>query len=174
MSHDYTAHPFIDAFHYSGVVSMITRVSIAAVALFCIVVVSPAIAESRDSVRSIPVEVQALQRDGYGAASKGGEGGRVVWVSNLNDSGPGSLRAAVAVKEPRIVKFKRGGTIKLDKRILVQFGHITIDGLSAAQYGGITVQGGLAFFQLRRRDRATCSQSRWLRHDGHFTTVAAY
>ncbi|MBP87538.1 MAG: hypothetical protein CMJ64_12570 [Planctomycetaceae bacterium] len=124
---------------------MTTRVPIAAVALLCIVVVSTAVAESRDSAPSIPVEVQTLKREGYGATSKGGEGGRVIWVTNLNDSGPGSLRAALAVKEPRKVKFKVGGTIKLDKRILVESGRVTIDGLSAVPHGGTTVQGGLAF-----------------------------
>ena len=33
------------------------------------------------------VKQQWLKREGYGATSKGGEGGRVVWVTNLNDSG---------------------------------------------------------------------------------------
>jgi len=131
-------------------------------------VVSTAMAEGPKSAPSIPAEVQTLTRQGYGATSKGGEGGRVVWVRNLNESGPGSLRAALAVKEPRIVKFSVGGTITLDKRILVQFGRITIDGLSAAPYGGITIQGGLAF--------AGCEDVivRHIRSRGGYDTMGIY
>jgi hypothetical protein len=103
-------------------------------------------AESQDHTSSIPVEVQTLRREGYGAASKGGDGGRVIWVTNLKDSGPGSLRAALAIQEPRIVKFTVGGVIELERPIAVNFGRVTIDGLSAAAQGGITVQGG---FQIR-------------------------
>jgi len=120
---------------------------LAASVLLGVVVASITMAESLISAASIPAEVQTLTRFGYGAASKGGEGGRVIWVTNLNDSGARSLRAALAVEESRIVKFKVGGTINLDKRILVESGRVTIDGLSAAEYGGITVQGGLAFSQ---------------------------
>ncbi len=115
---------------------MTTRVPVAAVALLCVVVASTAIADSPKSAASIPVEVQKLTRYGYGTASKGGEGGQVIWVTNLDDSGPGSLRAALAVKERRIVKFKVGGTIKLDDRILVQSGRVTIDGLSGKPVNG--------------------------------------
>lgn len=59
-------------FIYSGVVSMTTRVPIAAVALLRIVVASPAIAESRDSAPSIPVEVQTLKPRLYLSRSSSG------------------------------------------------------------------------------------------------------
>ena len=105
---------------------------------FCLAVTS--FAENK-----LPHGVEVLQRLGYGAMAKGGDGGEIVWVTNLNDSGPGSLRTALALKKPRVVKFKVGGTIQLKERILVQSGRVTIDGLSSATHGGITVQGGLAF-----------------------------
>lgn len=105
---------------------------------FCLAVTS--LAENK-----LPRGVEVLQRLGYGALAKGGVGGEIVWVTNLNDSGPGSLRMALALRKPRIVKFKVGGTIQLKDQLLVQSGRVTIDGLSAAAYGGITVQGGLAF-----------------------------
>jgi len=105
---------------------------------FCLAVTS--FAENK-----LPRGVEVLQRFGYGALAKGGNGGEIVWVTNLNDSGPGSLRTALALRKPRVVKFRVGGTIQLKDRLLVQSGRVTIDGLSAAAYGGITVQGGLAF-----------------------------
>ena len=49
--------------------------------------------------------------EGFGAASIGGRGGTVYEVNNLNDSGPGSLRAAVEASGSRIVVFRVGGTI---------------------------------------------------------------
>src|SRR5262245_54432613 len=43
--------------------------------------------------------------EGGGAWTPGGRGGQVLVVTNLEDKGPGSLRAAVEAKGPRIVVF---------------------------------------------------------------------
>jgi len=84
--------------------------------------------------------------EGFGAIAAGGEGGRIIWVTNLNDSGPGSFRDAVTADGPRVVRFKVGGVIVLSDTIRVRSGQLTIDGLSAAEYGGITLFGrGIAF-----------------------------
>ena len=52
--------------------------------------------------------------EGFGRFTKGGRGGRVIIVSNVNDKGPGSFREAVEAKGPRIVVFSVSGTIHLE------------------------------------------------------------
>lgn len=59
--------------------------------------------------------------EGYGALSVGGRGGRVIEVTNLNDSGPGSLRQALQYETgPRIIIFKVSGNIYLNSRIIME------------------------------------------------------
>ena len=43
---------------------------------------------------------------GYGAAAKGGRGGRIIAVDTLADSGPGSLRACIDATGPRVCIFR--------------------------------------------------------------------
>jgi len=69
----------------------------------------------------------------------GGRGGKVIAVTNLNDSGPGSLRAAVGASGPRTVIFKVSGTIALDSRIDVTEPRLTIAGQTAPG-GGVTLR----------------------------------
>lgn len=78
--------------------------------------------------------------EGFGAHAFGGRGGALYRVTNLEDSGPGSLRAAAEAEEPRIVIFDVSGTIFLESRIQVTHPYITIAGQTAPG-GGITVTG---------------------------------
>ncbi|EIT74537.1 pectate lyase C [Aspergillus flavus] len=76
--------------------------------------------------------------EGFGANAVGGRQGEVYVVSNLNDSGEGSLRDAVS-QPGRIVVFSVGGVIEITDRIVVSK-QVTILGQTAPG-DGITVYG---------------------------------
>ncbi len=78
--------------------------------------------------------------EGYGSQTPGGRGGKVLIVNNLNDSGRGSLRAAVEAEGPRIVVFRVSGIIDLKSQIRVTQPFLTIAGQSAPG-DGITLRG---------------------------------
>ena len=68
---------------------------------------------------------------GGGMYSHGGRGGRVIVVTSLEDTGPGTFREACEAAVPRIVVFNVAGIIKLDDRIRIRAPYITIAGNSA-------------------------------------------
>jgi hypothetical protein len=77
--------------------------------------------------------------EGFGRYTKGGRGGKVYKVTNLNDAGAGSLREAVESDGPRVVVFAVDGTIRLNSPLQIRNDFITIAGQSAPG-GGITLR----------------------------------
>ncbi|MCR9159156.1 MAG: polysaccharide lyase family 1 protein [Nannocystaceae bacterium] len=76
---------------------------------------------------------------GFGRDTVGGRGGQVVHVTSLDDSGPGTLREALALEGPRTIIFRVSGTIALDSTIRIEHSNVTIAGQSAPG-GGIALR----------------------------------
>ncbi|MDI4634093.1 hypothetical protein J7U46_13630 [Pelomonas sp. V22] len=73
------------------------------------------------------------------AEATGGRGGRILRVTSLAESGPGTLREAVEAEGPRIVVFEVGGVIDFGgKPLKITQPHLTIAG-QTAPHPGISV-----------------------------------
>jgi len=81
--------------------------------------------------------------EGYGAFAAGGADGRNIYVDNLNDSGSGSLRAAVEADGPRAVIFRTAGAIVLDSDLVIRNPYLTLDGSNAPGIGIVLKRHGI-------------------------------
>jgi pectate lyase len=116
--------------------------------------------------------------EGFGASASGGRGGRVVYVTNLNADGPGSLQAALNENGKRYILFKVSGVIPTTVEVPPGHGDFTIAGQTSPE--GIIVRGFLSYNEeqvsseniiirhLRSRigDTDKYPTSHWLAEDG--------
>ena len=83
---------------------------------------------------------------GFGTTTAAGRGGAILRVTNLNDAGAGSLRAALEATGPRTVIFEVGGMIDLSDDIYITSPYLTVAGQTAPspgitlRYAGLQIQ----------------------------------
>ncbi len=106
---------------------------------------------------------------------------RVIKVTNLNESGPGSLRAALESKGPRVVVFEVGGIIDLNRKNLkIAEPFVYVAGETAPSPGITIIRGGILItghdvamrhIRVRPGDAGQPKRSGW---EPEVTTSAAY
>jgi hypothetical protein len=78
--------------------------------------------------------------EGYGGSTPGGRGGKVLFVTSLLSTGPGSLRTALQTSGPRIIVFRVSGVIRLTGKIQMDnenLSYVTVAGQTSP--GGVTI-----------------------------------
>jgi pectate lyase len=81
---------------------------------------------------------------GWAAQTAGGRGGTIIRVTNLNPAGPGSFRAAVETRGPRIIVFEVAGVIDMGLTTLdIREPFLTIAGQTAPSPGITLIRGGI-------------------------------
>jgi pectate lyase len=107
----------------------------------------PAAAPAPDTPATAPAASADLAFPGamgWAAKTPGGRGGAILKVTNLNADGPGSFKAAIDTKGPRIIVFEVGGVIDLGaKTLTVREPFLTIAGQTAPSPGITLIRGGM-------------------------------
>jgi pectate lyase len=111
-----------------------------------------AVSSADDRIKAFP------GAEGFGMYSAGGRNGKVIEVTNLADSGPGSLRAAIDAWYPRIIVFRISGYIELKSFLKITNPYITIagqtapgDGICLKNYGIMVYTDNVIIRYLRIR-----------------------
>jgi hypothetical protein len=100
--------------------------------------------------------------EGSAAGAAGGRGGVVIEVTNLNDSGAGSLRSCIETTGARTCVFRVGGVIQVSGDLRIGNPYLTIAGQTAPG-GGIKLVGTGAIMWVNTHDVVI----RYLSYDGN-------
>jgi hypothetical protein len=118
---------------------------------------------------------------GFAASTVGGRGGRVLRVTTLASSGPGSLAEALTTSGPRIVVFEVGGVLDLALSTLkIDEPFVTIAGQTAPAPGITLIRGGISVathdvvIQHLRVRPGTAGQKTGWQPDGISSSSGAY
>jgi hypothetical protein len=113
--------------------------------------------------------------------TQGGKGGKLVKVTTLSATGPGSLRAALEESGPRVVVFEVGGVIDLGREHLkLTEPFVTVAGETAPSPGITLIRGGIdirthdviiAHLRVRPGEAEQAKKSGW-EADGISTSAA--
>jgi hypothetical protein len=99
------------------------------------------------TLSALPVHAQSLAFPGavgWAKETVGGRGGRIIRVTSLAADGPGTLKAAIDAKGPRIVVFEVAGVIDLKRSSLeIKEPYLTIAGQTAPSPGITIIRGGI-------------------------------
>lgn len=81
---------------------------------------------------------------GWAATTPGGRGGRILRVTTLAADGPGSFKAALETKGPRIIVFEVGGIVDMGRQALkITEPFVTIAGQTAPSPGITLIKTGI-------------------------------
>ncbi|WP_116808824.1 pectate lyase family protein [Steroidobacter cummioxidans] len=119
---------------------------------------------------------------GAAAQTPGGRGGRIIRVTTLDASGPGSLLEALETKGPRIVVFEVGGVIDMQKHeIKIKEPFLTIAGQTAPSPGITLIRTGIDVLthdvilqHIRVRTGSAGAEPRKGWEPDAFSTIGAY
>jgi len=100
--------------------------------------------------------------EGSAAGAAGGRGGVVIEVTNLNDSGTGSLRSCIETVGARTCVFRVGGVVQVSGDLRIGNPYLTIAGQTAPG-GGIKLVGTGAIMWVNTHDVVI----RYLSYDGN-------
>ena len=93
---------------------------------------------------------------GWAATTKGGRGGQILRVTNLDGDGPGSFREAIETEGPRIIVFEVGGVIDLKRQTLKWSNRSSPSRGRPRPPGHHLIRGGM---DIARRTTLSCSTS---------------
>ncbi|MDJ0978687.1 MAG: pectate lyase [Erythrobacter sp.] len=104
------------------------------------------IAQSPGDAKPIPGHKAFPVAVGHGAGAQGGQGGEIIYVTNRDNSGPGSLRNCLVATGKRVCVFRIGGVFRFTTEPpIIKNPYLTIAGQTAPGGGVLITHSGGVF-----------------------------